>query len=358
MKDAKVSIEQMVTGSFVKYNVLNNLISETYRGSDANHIHIFIDLNSLVKPLYSIDAWSYKYHNKYELAASILNMCTHYRKFFSFMGVYANIYLIFGLNNPSTNATFVKGYNQKFVDSYIKKKDTSEMIYANLNILGLLCEYIPGIYYFDIGSCEVSSMIYRLIDHIQNAYKRKIESLIISKDILSLQLIPLFDSRVLRPHKTKNGDESFIVDNLNMWNKFCTEYRDIHPFINNINTGFISNILAMTRVPERSMYSILGIPQAYNIINKALEFRFLDNNKIYTQSGINTALEAQGVNVNLTELEMRFKCINPQFQSAFVLLYAKPEYRQINFIDLEDRQGLQEIISRYFSDIPIDLNSL
>lgn len=355
MKDAKVSLEQMVTGSFVKYNVLNNLIQESYSGSNANHIHIFIDLNSLVKPLYSIDAWSYKYNNKYELAASILNMCAHYRKFFSYIGVYANIYLIYGLNNPNTNATFVKGYNQKFMDAYIKKKDTTEMIYSNLNILSLLCEYITGVYYFDIGSCEVSSMIYRLIDHIQTIYQQKIESLIISKDILALQLIPLFDSRVLRPHKTKNGDESFIVDNSNMWNKFCTEYRDINQFIHSINTGFISNILAMTRVPERSIYSILSIPQAYNIIYKALEFRFLDNNKIYTQSGINTALEAQGINVNLTELEMRFKCINPQFQSAYVLLYANPEYREIKFRDLDDKWGLQEIVSKYFSDIPIEL---
>ena len=58
---AEFTIEQMITGSFVKYNRLAKIINETYNGSNAIEINLYIDLNSILKPLYSIDAWNYKY---------------------------------------------------------------------------------------------------------------------------------------------------------------------------------------------------------------------------------------------------------------------------------------------------------
>ena len=59
---ADFTIEQMITGSFVKYNRLSKIINETYYGSQATELNLFIDINSAIRQLYSIDAWTY---NKY-----------------------------------------------------------------------------------------------------------------------------------------------------------------------------------------------------------------------------------------------------------------------------------------------------
>ncbi len=92
----EITIEQMITGSFVKYNRLSKIINDTYSGSQATEINLFIDLNSVLKQLYSIDTLYYKYKHIYEIAATVLNMCGHYREFFKYIGVTTNISLIYG----------------------------------------------------------------------------------------------------------------------------------------------------------------------------------------------------------------------------------------------------------------------
>ena len=115
MVDEKYTLEQLLTGHFIKYNRLSELIGASYAGSNCTKINLFIDLNSLVKGLYSIDAWGYKSVSRYEMTAIILNMCGHYRQFFRNLGVSTNIYLIYGLNCPKSNETYVFGYNNSFV---------------------------------------------------------------------------------------------------------------------------------------------------------------------------------------------------------------------------------------------------
>lgn len=355
--DERLSIEQMITGSFVKYNRLNELIPVSYIGSNCEEINFFIDLNSVLKQLYSIDSWSYKYRNPYEITATVLNMCAHYRDFFRAIGVYANIYIIYGLNCPSVNEQFVQGYNSKFIEAYIKKPDTTKMIEDNLNILNLICQYLPHIYFFNIDRCEVSSMIYHIITST-HAKEKGIENIVLTKDILTLQLVPELDVRVLRPIKTKDGDESFIVDNSNLWNKFCIEYRKGKEPINRISNTFFQNVLPMTRVPERGIYAILNIPKAFHTIDNGVKLGFLDPTKFYSQSSINTVLQMLEIQCNPVELDMRFKSINSNYQATYVLPIEKPEFKRLRLVDLEDIISLKEIVSKYFDNIPIDLERL
>ena len=356
---AEFTIEQMITGSFVKYNRLSKIINETYLGSNATEINLFIDLNSVLKPLYSIDAWTYKYKHIYEIAATVLNMCGHYREFFKYIGVSTNIYLIYGLNCPSINDTFIKGYNSKFINSYIKKPDITKLINDNLFIIKLITQYIPKIYFFDIGTNEVSAMIDYIINY--NKSERQIENLVISKDILMLQLVPEHNARILKPNKTKeDGDLSYISDINNLIKRFCVEYRKAKEPDVKISPYFLQNILTMTRLPERSIFgdTKISIPKAIHIIDQAVKNRFLTEGILYTQSSINTVLEAMDIPCNKSELDMKFKAINTHYQSAFILLTEKPEFKKLHLIDMEDPINLKEIISKYFEKIPIDLDRL
>ena len=357
---AEFTIEQMIAGSFVKYNRLSKIIEETYFGSQATELNLFIDLNSILKPLYSIDAWSYKYKHIYEIAATIINMCGHYRSFFKYLGVSTNIYLIYGLNCPTINDTFVKGYNSKFINSYIKKPDITELISSNLFILKLITQYIPKVYFFDIGNNEVSAMVDYIINYTK-AEQNGIENLVISKDILMLQLVSEHNVRVLRPNKTRDdGDLSYISDKNNLIRRLCVEYRKGKNPEYNIHPCFLPNILTLVRLPERSIFgdTKISIPKALKIIDQAVKNKFLNEGELYSQASMNTVLEAMDIPCNRNELDMKFKAINTHYQSTFVLLMEKPEFKRLRLIDLEDNVSLKEIVSKYFDKIPIDLDRL
>ena len=355
--DERLYVEQLIASSFVKYNRLGELIFKSFAGSSCTEINLFIDLNSVLKRMYSIDRWTYKFQGQYEIAATVINMCGHYRSFFRGLGVSTNIYIIYGLNCPNANSTYVSGYNSKFINSYIKKPDTTAMIEENLKILNIICQYLPKIYFFDIGDCEVSSMIDYLIT-ATNSRARGFENIVVTKDVLALQLIPEHDVRVLRPVKTKNGDESYMISNANLWPSFINLYRkDKDPQIRISNT-FFSNVLAMTRVPERSMYSVFPISKAIKVIDAAERSGFLDSTKFYNQATLNTALVAMDIQCNTTDLEMRYRAINTHFQSTYVLPLEKPEFKKLRLVDLDDPVGLKDLISKNFEYTPIDLDRL
>lgn len=355
-RNLETSIEQVITGFFVKYNRLNEIIPIAFKNSNSNKLNIFIDLYSVVKSLYSIDM-KYTYSGRYELSAAILNMCAHYRGYFNQMNVATNFHIIYSTNLNSFMKNSIPEYNSSFFQKYILKADITKMIEENMQALNLLSLYLPGIYFYNVKDFEVSSMIYHIMNYTKSA-ENGIESIIITKDLLQFQLIPIFNIKILRPSKTKDGDESYIVDMNNLWNMFFIEYRNVKPPIEIINPGFISNILCMTRIPERSLKPIFNIPQAYKIIKKSIDFKFLDNNIMYHQSVINTALEAQGIKINPDLLVLRYKSINPQFVSQYGLLYYNPEFRYLNFIDLSDRQSLHSVLNQYYWKTPIDLDRL
>lgn len=352
--DEKMTIERLIFSSFIKYTKLRELISNSFKGSKATNLHVFIDMYSLLKPLYSIDQWSYRYDNVFELSSAIINMCAHYRTFFRGLGVYTKFYIIYGLNSPELNNSFVVGYNNQFISSYTKKTDINKMVNKNVEALNMLCQYLPGIYFYNIGTNEVSGMIAKILRTVNDT---SIESVVISKDVIPLLLVPEYNVRILRPVK-REEDESFIVDNSNLWDKFMVEYRKCKVPEIKIGTGFIQNLLPMTRIPERGLHSILNVPQAYNALLKGIQFRFLDNDKLYGQPSVNSVLESLGINCNPSLLEMRYKAINPTFQGLYILPNSNPEYRTINFTDIEDIKSLQYILTHYYSNVPIDIDRL
>ena len=355
--EERLYVEQLIAGSFVKYNRLSELIFKSFQDSICTEIKRGSERKAGLKPRYAMDKLITSPKDSMRIAATVINMCGHYRAFFRGLGVNTNIYIIYGLNCPNINNTYVSGYNSKFINSYIKKPDTTAMIEENLKILNIMCQYIPHVYFFDIGDCEVSSMIDYLIN-TTNSRARGLENVVVTKDILALQLIPEHDVRVLRPIKTKNGDESFITWNANLWPSFINLYRkDKDPQIRISNT-FFQNVLAMTKVPERSMYAIFPISKAIKAIDAGVRTGFLDETKFYNQATLNTALTAMDIQCNTADLEMRFRAINTHFQSTYVLPLEKPEFKRLRLVDLDDPVSLKEIVSKFFVNTPIDLDRL
>lgn len=360
----KLPLEIVVGSNYVKYDKLSQLIYSTYAGSNAVNLNIFIDLYSILKPLFSSNMdVNYEASSDVELSADIINMCAHYRSFFNHMGVTTRFYLIFGLNTPTENQVLYPGYNTKFMQSYSSKNTIRENVLMNLNLLNILCPSLPGIYFFNIEDKEVSGYIEYIMKLYEFNNKEKYpdtENLIITKDILPLQLVSS-GCNILRPKKSQGIDNSYIVDHNNFWTTFMVEMRNVvshSSLYNPIDIRYFSNILAMTRVPERCMSSIRSIPAVYNTIAKGIELGYLNQmQQDYSQSTINKVLEILGVNENYTTLEMRWKAISSKFAAQYVLPF-NPKLSNVQFKDIQDPDSVRNIVSTYYYKSPIDLDRL
>ncbi len=357
-------LEVVVGSNYVKYDKLSQLIYEAYAGSNATELNIFIDLYSILKPMFSSDMdIHYQMSSDLELSASIINMCAHYRSFFYNMGVNTKFFLIFGLNSPMDNQILSPGYNEKFIHSYSTKGELRKLVEMNLSILKLLCDHLPNIFFFNIGDKEVSGYIEYLLSFYKfndKGINPNGENIIITKDILPLQLVSS-GCTILRPKKSKGVDNSFIINSNNFWVIFMGEMRNVisHSAVikNNVEIGYFSNILAMTRIPERSMASIKSIPIAYDILSKGSSLGYLNSSDGYSQSTVNKVLEILGINVNYTTLEMRWKAISSKFAAQYIIPNT-PGLCDAKIVNIHDPDGVREIVSKYYAKSPIDLDRL
>ena len=354
-------IEQLISSNFVKYNVLSDLVKANFNDSNASFLNIFIDLNSVLKSIYregvivtdSVDCL---------ISSSIINMCGHYRKFFSFMGVRTQFFLVFGDNFPRSTQDIFPEYNQKYIQDTVTKKELTRSIAKALKLVNTIVDYIPGVYFFDIGRGEVSSMIVKIIEELNLKNNPTMENMIISKDVIPLQLIPKYKRlKVLRPLKHNGEDKSFIVNHNNLWQKCFEKY--MQSTVTNtlgVNEEFFTNILAMTRVPDRSMYKVFNTDMALKLIRDCIDRGLLKEKTLYMQSTVNNAirnLDGGATRFNTTLLENRWSIINPFFQYKYIL----PLEYHGNLIlkDLDDVKSLKELVLTFYDEKnPIMLDSL
>lgn len=363
---AAVPMEIIIGSACTKYEVLSPMIQQTYAGSRATNLNIFVDLTSLLRRLIEEPdkIEQYEMSSQFELSADIVNLCAHYRDFFGRMGVITRFYLIYGRNCPSENLVFCgDSYNAKFATQVLHDSKLMQNINTNLNLLNILCVSLPGVYFFNIENYEVAGFI----EHIMNLYGfddvtryPDMENMIISKDILTWQLVPR-RCTVLRPRKYKGSDSSFIVTAQNMWQEFMKVrmVKDAES-IKYIDNKYLSNVLAMTRIPERNLYSIKNIPTAMKVIVQGIEMGILPQHvqeHQFPQSSINYALQLLGIDVNYTTVEMRWKAISSAF-AAEAIFPNIPWWSVIEFKDIYDPDGIRDIVSRYYTMSPIDLERL
>ena len=76
------SLDSIVLTNYIKYERLKQLIDYTYAGSSATKINIFIDLYPILRSVYS-DTYQVNYHGFMDMVPLLINLCVHYRYFFS-----------------------------------------------------------------------------------------------------------------------------------------------------------------------------------------------------------------------------------------------------------------------------------
>ena len=363
MHDAniKFGIDQLIASYYVRYNKLTQLVNSFYRNSNSNKLSIFIDLNSVLKRLYADTNISLNSSSPIDISSAIINMCGHYRKFFSYIGVGTRFFLIYGNNAPAYNINVMPNYNSLFLKDTCIKTNVTDIINKSLQLVSMITEYIPEVYFLDCNDAEVTSMMVKVIETLDMKSDPTQEILVISKDVLALQLVPKYKNlKILRPYKYNNEDNSYMVNQRNLWEMFLMKYRKVTSMknVSDIGIEFISNVLAMSRLPERCLKSHLDIKTAMKGISICLESDLLKPNTLYMQSSINTAMETikDRISYHKEEVNCKWTCINPFYQYKYILPISYP--MDIILKNINDPDSLKNIVNTDYDKAPIFLDSL
>lgn len=355
MSENKVPVEYLITRYFVKYQKMNELISLAFEGSKANCVNLYIDLYGVYKTLFS-RTYRTDISDYTSFTSTLINMCSHYRAYFKGLGVYCNIFLISSYNIPEINQKFVAGYNKTFLEK-LKNKQVYEMVELNIQLLEILCPYLPDIHFLKTDFESTVLMKYIINKELEKGNNNP--NIIISSDLYPIQLCTEFDNTCfIKPKKYKNEDISLISCPRNhimhentFWSIICRE-RD--SLMSDVNKVLISSsnymlLMSLNRFPERNLKSLIHFQEANRIISEVVGFNNIkiDINTLYDSS------KELSSKFPRTTLESRYKVLDLNYQ--YMLFENSIEPSLIQYENLNDPGAIQMINSQYFEKNPIDL---
>ena len=355
-----ITVEQIIFSSYVRYEKLQSLVYNTFSNTSiasATELNVFIDLYSVLKQVFSTSGRTI-ITNYTDLTSGLINMCSHYRYFFRGLGVHTKFYLIFSFNTCEINRKFVNDYNKDFLE----KSEIPlfrEMTMSNLELLDLICPYLPDIFFIkSINNYETSIMISHLINRLNDGQP----NLIISKDIYPLQLCCIHPyTSYLYPIKYHGEDLSLMLPisekpsfRQEFWNlltnrrKFSESSMEKIMNISPINFPLLS---AINRFPERNITSLGNIGTAIDIIYKLVGSNDIKiyPQQLYEDHVIMSKIPVTNVEARLNALDISY--IYPYYDND-------PESKSIKLENLPDNGQLQTINAKFFANNPIDLNRL
>lgn len=338
-------VEHLLFSNYIKYDKLKDLINESFKGSDATEINVIIDMYSICKSLY---------RNNIEignigsiLTSGIINMVAHYRHFFrNYYGTESTFYIINSINCPMQNISLYMNYNKSFRYLLSYKKDITDFIKSNIDILNLICRYIPETYFINTD-LETGVIINEAV--IKHSAKPNI---VITKDQYNYQLSALYDNVViLRPKKIINEDISYYINKKNVLPIYFSEnnnkYKDT-----NINPELLSCIMTLSSLSCRDIKKMFTRPKAVNILQNLIEFHYLLNaHSLDYHNALSKVMDEE----KLFIFNQRFNAIDILKQS---LITPNIETRIRIQPYKHDPRALQHLNNTYFSNNPLDLNKL
>lgn len=348
--DDKTPIEYVLYGQFIKYSSLQTMVSLEFANSDAEEVNIFIDLNQMLLP-----AFRYLKIQDYNIISSaIINHCAHMRAYFRTRHrVESNIILVYTPNISNNNTRFCAEYNSQYRMRMQSNEKIMEAVDYNLDILKVLCPYLPDIY-LKIGTVEPAVMIYDLITKTFNNGRPNI---VISASQYAYQL-PAYapNTIVFRKKTTAKLDTSYSYNMINAINAFVYETKN--SVLNEIlNTKAISLLMVLSGLPKRNLKSIFDINQTLKIIQNIPDTCLGDIDAMYGYIMTYLSSQKSKASISYEEFNNRFKAVDLLYQHKLYELL--PESREQSYLQrFNDPDTVKSINDRYFKTVPLDLERL
>lgn len=356
--NTQIVADNVLLSYFVRYDRLTELINKEFYKSNYNEINLYIDMYSMVKSIYKFDPS--QFIDRYSLASGVINACAHYREFFwTRYKVTCKIWIVFSRMEESIKEarTFYPGYSNVFTSENNMAMD--QIIYDNVQILDLLCKYIPDVQF--IRSEFEPGLVFGRIATSQ--YGINVPNIIVSKDLWNLQVVGnRYLTYMLRPVKKNGEDLSILINKSNV----IEYYEDIRKMKRDVltadpsimNGSFISFIMAATRFPERGMKSLHNLSSVIKYLTTAINKLYINgDSKIYDIKGLCKDLNSVNKsNLNDYEIELRMNAIG--FDACMFRYMTSAKTDNIDIINLHDPDSVKRINDKYFSKIPLNLMAL
>ena len=353
-----LNLAQVIYGGYVKIDKLVDLVYNTYGNSsieNATRLNIFIDLTSILHPLYS-EHNRVVMNNVTDVSAGIINMCAHYRSYFRTLKVETKFYLINSLNCNDLNKKFIANYNAEFIRK-TQVTQTKSIIDNNITLLRVLCPYLPGIYLVEsVENYETGVIIANLIEMINDGNP----NLIISHDLYPLQVVSYYPyTSYLYPKKGRGGvDESWMLPinekfgfREEFWNKVASIRKINAQVLYEISPVNYALFSAMTKCPERYIPALCSTIAAKKFISSLVGSQDI---KVNSSQFMNDPEIIN--NYNVAEISSRYNAVDIQYALPFYK--ASPEAKQIKLLDLQDNATVNRIAAKYYQNNPLDLTRL
>lgn len=340
----KIVIDAILYSNFIRYDKLKELTLSQFANSNSDELNIYIDMDSVIKPLYNRNILG----NKTLYTSLILNLCAHMRGYYrSRHNVTTNIFIVY-----TDNTGRLTPFDHSKIPLPNRQRD--EIILFNRQLLKTIVPYFPRLYYIE-GTAESAVLIKNIIDKkLNNA-----PNVILTKDLLCWQIPALeLNTCIFRPAKSKSEDVSYCVNRsncINMWvsivnnseSRFgvCPIAPEIFPLYIAF-TNFKEKMLSSYFSPREAMRRIGGLILSNMILN--------GYNNPYV---IRNVLMDNSTKMGADDLFTRYSNID--------LAYASERYKSFPiandmswYFSKIDPDSIKEINDKYFINNPIDIIKL
>lgn len=328
---------------YIKYDRLAELIQLNYSGSKAEVVNIFVDLRDILKNI------PYAGTNP-DIIPVILNLCGHYRWFFSKLKVHTRIFVIFSDYNANyIYNQYVPQYNRPFIDI--------SGDYDTINFLAKVIRYIPDIHFIST-QYEFGVRVLDIIKVDMEKYGCVIPNLVLSKDVYNYQLVGYnIDIRILRPRKYNGEDLSSMINNVNVYQELFAE-RKCNYIDNILSPQLLPMIMVLNRVPERKLPRMYNLDNIIKILNGLIFDNSISNSKISSYDEFSDLFNKRLTNrrskkLNANTLKDLIKVVDLEFQlNIYEMCKEVSIYNGI--VNLTDNKSLNKVNEQFNYDIDLE----
>jgi hypothetical protein len=349
----------------IKYSEYDDSLTKLNYLNEYDKINVFINLESVFKYISCIQElerkiMSYKDFNLI-MISNILNLAGHYKYFFKWNNLDANIYLY--NTDLKSNEFHEFEYNDDFRSYYLTKYNSNPKYTLFSDILKddiipnskTYCEFIPNIYYITSMNIEGS-----LVPYIISKKFPDRKNLIITGEFYDTQYtsIPNFVNHFIHRYYTSSGSSGGIYCNTKGYLKEMTKKSD--DIINDFDSiykyhNMYCSLISVLGDRQRCIQGLDGIGP---MILKDLIKKSINEHAI----NINTTNPEMLANM-FTDKNKRDEFIKNYYCSNLDCMYNKLTNSEINsiinqIIDRSDINGIKNLNNTIFYNHPLILDSL
>lgn len=358
-----VSDVNAIHGFFVTYNQLireNKIFSDIERWAGCSNLDIYIDMNSATKELFYNTP---PINGGAEVAATILNLCGHYREYYRrYHQCETRFFIIYSINRPKNCVTIFDEYNASNIVKQMKKPIIYDMITKACSYLDAICRYIPDVF-FIYSDYETPVVIYDSIDHRQ---AKSYPAVILTKDPLTCSVTAFSDNcLVLRPYKSmakgaSKTDKSYFIRQNDVMPHIIHEYTHKSlPIYRELSPKLISTIFTLCGISQRNINMLLNINEAVNTIYSGISYGTIPNG--YNDIGyLYDELHLGNFGVSKKEIVDRFTMLDIPTQHNIMrneLSLGVDDY-DMRIVNIEDPDKVKYMNHTEFALSPIYLDRL